>query len=810
MGELREQLQTTLGSAYTLERELGAGGMSRVFVAEETRFGRRVVVKVLPRELAAEVSIERFEREIALAARLQHSHIVPVLTAGESAGLPYYTMPLVNGESLRARLARGGEVPVSLVVKVLRDVASALEYAHGEGVVHRDIKPENILLTAHDALVTDFGVAKAIRASATAGDASGLTSVGLALGTPAYMAPEQAAADPDVDHRADLYALGCVGYEMLAGTPPFSGRPPSQLLAAHVTEAPEALTSRRAGLPPALTDLVMRCLAKRAADRPQTGGEILEALDGLATPRDGVESPTTVSHGARAPGDASSSARRLMPLFAAGALILAVLIPLLNWRRHTSPAVPSPAGASAEASSIVVLPFDNVGGDTSDLYFADGITDELSAALGRVPGMRVAGRSSAYSFRGKNVSAQEIGRTLNVGSVLEGSVRRAGGKLRLTAQLVSASDGLTRWSDSYQRDAKDVFQVQDELAQAITAALRPMLDERTRQASAPGGAHGTADVVAYDLYLRGRYLFEERGEASLRRAASLFKEAIARDTMFARAHAGLALALVALPYHSHTSPDSVRPEVLASARRALAIDPNLADAHAAMGSSAQDAWRWSEAEQHFRAGMGFDSNDVTLLSWYSNLLAAVGKRAESLHLAERGVALDPLSPTALNNLASSLIVLDRAADALATMHRATDLEPSLPLLQRSLAEAYLHAGFPDSAAMVARQNAFEPGDRAEYEAAAGHRDLALALIDTALSGFHSGRATAYPLFNAYLALGEIDSSLAWLAVTVDHHEEALTLDFLSCDPSYAPLNTNEKYRALLRRIGLSPCSSQSH
>ncbi|MFL5577829.1 MAG: protein kinase domain-containing protein [Gemmatimonadaceae bacterium] len=283
-GDLRQQLSSTLGSAYALDRELGGGGMSRVFVADETALGRKVVVKVLQPELAMAVSVERFRREIQLAAQLQHPNIVPVLSAGVADGLPYYTMPYVEGESLRARMARTGPLSVAEVARVLHDVAAALSYSHERGVVHRDVKPDNILLARHHALVADFGVAKALSASAADAHSGMLTTLGLAMGTPAYMAPEQAAADPDTDQRADIYALGAVAYEMLTGTPLFGARSPSALLAAQVTEAPVPVGSRRPDLPPALAELVMRCLAKDPAARPQSAEEVIAALDQMTTP----------------------------------------------------------------------------------------------------------------------------------------------------------------------------------------------------------------------------------------------------------------------------------------------------------------------------------------------------------------------------------------------------------------------------------------------------------------------------------------------------------------------------------------------
>jgi serine/threonine-protein kinase len=290
--DLREQLQESLSGLYTIERELGGGGMARVFLAHETALGRRVVVKVLSPTLAAGVSVDRFRREILLVAKLQHPHIVPVHAAGELGGLPYFTMPFVEGESLRARLAREGELPISEVLRLLRDVASALTYAHAQGVIHRDIKPDNVLLSVGSAIVADFGVAKALSESVTDGDQSHLTSLGIALGTPAYMAPEQASADPAMDHRVDIYAFGVMAYEMLAGRPPFIGRSPQALFAAHVNEPPVPVQALRPSVPPALAALIMRCLEKHAADRPTQADDLLHALDSMSTPSGGTP-PTT-------------------------------------------------------------------------------------------------------------------------------------------------------------------------------------------------------------------------------------------------------------------------------------------------------------------------------------------------------------------------------------------------------------------------------------------------------------------------------------------------------------------------------------
>jgi serine/threonine protein kinase len=326
---LQEQLQRALGDAYLLERELGGGGMSRVFLALERALGRKVVVKVLLPELAAGVNVERFRREIQLAAQLQHPHIVPLLSAGEAEGLPYFIMPFVTGESLRTRVAREGEFPIAETVRILRDVVSALAYAHAFGVIHRDVKPDNVLLSGGVAVVTDFGVAKAVTASSDSPGPAGLTSLGVALGTPAYMAPEQATASPNTDHRADIYALGIVAYEMLTGTPPFGGRSAPQVLAAQVVEEPEPVERRRPAVPPMLATLVKDCLAKRPADRPQSAIQVMHVLDAIATPSGGTEATTAV----RLPVGAQVEGRgRKWPLLPVAVALVTLLWIGVLWR----------------------------------------------------------------------------------------------------------------------------------------------------------------------------------------------------------------------------------------------------------------------------------------------------------------------------------------------------------------------------------------------------------------------------------------------------------------------------------------------
>ena len=358
--------------------------MSRVYLAEESSLGRRVVIKTLPSELARAVSSERFRREIRLAARLTHPHIVPLLTAGESDGVPWYTMPYLEGTTLRGRLAQG-PMTIAEAVSLLRDVARALIYAHEHGVVHRDIKPENVLLTGGMGMVTDFGIAKALTA-ATGDGQSGLTTLGVVMGTPAYMAPEQGVGDPATDHRADIYAFGCMAYEVLTGAPPFTAGTAVALIGAHAIDKPEPVSRRRPEIPAGLAELVMRCLAKQPADRPQSASEVLQVLDDL-------------------PARTRSPRRARLPLVAGAVAILAGLAVVFLPGRQEKPAATAPGPFHA----VAVLPFVNTGGDPGDEYFSDGMTDELAHALAGLPDIRVAGRTSSYAYRGKPATVQATG-----------------------------------------------------------------------------------------------------------------------------------------------------------------------------------------------------------------------------------------------------------------------------------------------------------------------------------------------------------------------------------------------------------------
>ena len=501
---IREQLQATLGSAYTIERELGGGGMSRVFVATETSLGREVVVKILPTEMAGQISVDRFRREIALAARLQHPHIVPLLTAGEADGLPYFTMPFVKGESLRARLVKEGELPVSDAVRVLREVAAALAFAHDAGVVHRDIKPDNVLMAGGSAMVTDFGVAKALSASTTAGG-NALTSLGVALGTPAYMAPEQASADPLVDHRADIYAWGVLAYELLTGSTPFGGRTPQGVLAAHLTETPELVSKRRPSITSPLAMLVMRCLEKRASDRPQTAREIVLALDSIHTPSGGSEPTSTV-------GPAPLGATRIPAARRAAVATVAVVLiaaAVFGWRAFRGRGA---AAAAMAPQRVVVATFQNRTGDASLDPLGVMAADWIARGLAGTGIVDVAGTAAELSARsgltvGTTTAAiEQLGRDAKAEIVISGALYRQGDSLLVQADFTDVTRGrLIESVGPVTTTPASALDGIERLRQRVTGALAPLIDS-----TLSGAAQQISRPPSYEAYrefLRGEALF---------------------------------------------------------------------------------------------------------------------------------------------------------------------------------------------------------------------------------------------------------------------------------------------------------------
>ncbi len=748
MPTIEERLRTSLAGRYVIERELGNGGMAIVLLAEDLRHGRRVAVKVLRPEVAAEIGAERFLREIKIAAGLTHPHILPVYDSGEADGLLYFVMPNMEGFSLRERLDRERQLSLEEALRVTREVASALDYAHRHKVVHRDIKPENILLHEGAALVADFGIGKAMTTSG-----SSITKTGVAIGTPAYMSPEQASGEPDVDGRSDMYSLGCVLFEMLTGEPPFTGPTVQSIIAKRFTSPIPRVRATR-DVPDAVDELVTRTLARTPVDRPVNAGALAEAVDRLL--RGTGTTPT---------GSTAESPR------------------------------------AAPQKSIAVLPLTNMSADPENEYFSDGMTEEIINALAKVAGLQVASRSSCFAFKGKQVDIRVVGEKLGVASVLEGSVRKIGNRIRITAQLIRVENGYHLWSETYDRQLEDVFAVQDEISRAIVDALK------IRLAGDAELAVPTTNLEAYNNYLKGRFFFNRDTEPGLRKSLDLYQHVLLQDPGYARAYAGIADCWCSLA-DDWVAPDDAYPRAKAAARRALEQDPSLAEALTSLGKVlGWYEWEFAAAEEHLRRAVTLNPNYAEAHWTFGSILPAVGLLDEGVREMQRALTLDPLYPQYGRWYGRFLVYAGRLDEAIAQSHKTLELAADNFTAHLDIGAAYLAKNEPERALeWFRRGQALQTAVRS-YDA---HIVRALAPLDRREEGEEimarleeESRRTYMRgeiLAMGYAALHDIDHAMKCLEWA--YQARSAGLIYLKHDPGYAPLQSEPRFLDLVRRIGL--------
>jgi serine/threonine-protein kinase len=815
-----ERLQRALGDAYVIERELGGGGMSRVFLAHEMKLGRPVVIKTLPEEVAESISRERFSREVMVSANLQHPHIVGVLDAGDADGLPYFVMPFVEGESLRARLTRDGALGVAQSVSILRDVARALAFAHARGVIHRDIKPDNILIAHGSALVADFGVAKAVQRArserrgprpdgpfTTNSSVGRLTSIGVSLGTPAYMSPEQVAGDPNADHRADLYALGATAYEMLTARPPFAGGTPAEVLAAHLVQAPDAPSHLRTGIPAALEQVVLRCLEKDPDKRPQSADALIALLEDPSVVSGAVPSSQVAT------ARTATSARRNRIVTTGGVLAIVALGTVFAIRTRGGNAVTRAAtGAPTTAvrtPTVAVLPLVSISADSTDNYIAMGMTDEITSALARVRGLRVASRSAAAAAQEGAPGVEETAKRLGVSFLLEGTVQRDGKRLRVTARLVNGADGFTVWSDVFDRTTSDLLTVESAIASAIASAVRADIAGAAEpDTAAVAATGGTRNLDAYNEYLRGHFLLERRGEVALRQAVDAFTGALRRDSLFARAWAELAQTYAVLPLHSDVSPDSVWPLAERAARRALALDNTLAAAHAALGNIYNGQLRWRDGRAELERAIQLDSSYAAAYQWLGENLLLNGDNAGARSMFEQAMRRDPSTTIVPALLALSLGITGNKDSAVAIARDAVSRDPAVLATRVMLGSVYLYAQRPrdavrelEAARSAAPALPLVLGALGYAYAAVGDTARASAIADT-LQRMVPRAGAVSALAKVQLGLGDTGAALTSLERAIAARDPFFGSEPLS-SPLFNSIRGNPRFARIVGAAGLN-------
>ena len=742
MTEITERLSTALADRYKIESHLGEGGMANVYLAEDLKHHRKVAVKVLRPELAAVLGAERFIQEIKTTANLQHPHILPLFDSGEADSYLFYVMPYIEGESLREKLRRDGQLSIEETLEITKVVASALDFAHKRNIIHRDIKPENILLQDGVALVADFGIAVAVK---TAGGER-LTETGLSLGTPAYMSPEQVAGQRDLDARSDVYSLACVTYEMLAGDPPFIASTAQAVMAKHVTDPAAPITTTRPSVSPAIASALVKALNKTPVDRYESAGAFATGLTSEHMTEDDV------------------------------------------------------------TASIAVLPFANMSTDPENEFFSDGITEEIINALAQVDGLHVASRTSSFYFKGKTLEMRDIAERLHVATLLEGSVRRAGNRVRITAQLIDVAKDEHLWSERYDREIEDIFAIQDEIARAIADRLKVSLEHGADTLLVK--PH-TKNLEAYQLYLKGRSLLYKRGPA-IPRGLECFNQALALDPDYALAHAGRADGNTMLGYYGFASGKETMPQAKEAATKALELGPDLAEAHNAVAVvSLMHDRDWQTADQAFRRALELNPQYVQARAWYGlfYLQMVAGRFEEGLAEMRRCVEIDPLSAYNAAVLAVGLGLAGYHEEAIDRGVKATELDPDAFLARWVLQVLYGWASrYPEAeqageeALAVSGRHVWAMAYLAATYGNWGKPENARALYDELKARTRRGYIQPSVFAMAALGAGLLDEAVALFRRAYEERDPWLTV-LARHWPEFAPLREDPRGQEIITKMG---------
>ena len=772
---LAVEIRSALADRYRIERELGAGGMATVFLAHDLKHDRDVAIKVMHPEIAQSLGTERFLREIAMTANLRHPHILPLYDSGAAAGVVYYVMPFIDGGSLRDRLDRDKQLPIDEALTIAREVADALGYAHASGVVHRDIKPENIMLERGHAIVSDFGIA---RAASTLGSER-ITETGMSVGTPTYMSPEQAACEPDIDGRSDLYSLGCVLYEMLGGQPPFTGPTVESVVRQHLITEAAPITNLRPTVPAEVAGALARTLAKNPADRFNPAAQFVQAL-APAVSTQPIQKVT--SREPRSPAT--------ITLIAAAGVVAVVALGWIGVRSL-------PLGATPKIERIAVLPMENQTGDTSQMFFADGMTRELIGVLTDA-GVWTLGHRAVAAYRNTAKPAAEIARELGVDALVTGSVLKAGDVVQIAAELTDPKSGKSLWARTFSRPAPDVVTLEHEVALEIARGIRARLTPDQEKSL---GSARPVNPQAYAQYLLGQEEINQRTPESIQRAIAYLGRSIALDSTFASAWATYAMAHAYGIFYNAVPPDSARAAIERASARALELDDQLGDALIAHGMMRFLLdWDFTKADEEINRGM--DRNPTTIAQAFAVYFPwETGQFEKASTIGKHIIELEPTtaqwhSDMAWNRWSAGDSVAARAYAQQAIRLDSTFNEPYFILAMINADGGNAPAARREAAQTIALgKGAFAQVIDGYVKAKTGDTAGARRVLQ-AMDGRRPAQRAV-----VFAALGSSDSMYVMFERAIDAKDPD-AIWFLNAIPSLRPMRQEPRYQRLLERMGL--------
>jgi eukaryotic-like serine/threonine-protein kinase len=779
---------SVLAQHYEIERELGRGGMATVYLARDKRHDREVAIKILSPDISHAFGVERFQREIAITARLSHPNILPLHDSGESDGRLFYVAPFVRGESLRARLAREQQLPVRDAIAIARGIAGALEHAHAHGVVHRDIKPENILLSDGQPIVADFGIARALESSG----AEHLTATGVSIGTPAYMSPEQAVGEP-TDERSDIYSLGCVLYEMLAGEPPFTGPTAQAIVAKRLANPAPDVRQCRDTVDDLLAGTIARTLARVPADRIPTAAELRALLDQADIANAANAGVVTA---ARVRGMPRRRSSRWPIVASVGALVAAaaVVFAVPDLRQRVTRLVSGPT----TIHTLAVLPV-NSSADMSQDYLADGLTDALINGLSQLASMNVISYTSVSQFKMMKMkpSLREMARRLHADAVLETSIARDHDLVRVSGRLIRAADDRALWTHTYQRQIGNALELENDIASDIAEEIGAKLVDD------PAAKVASVKPESQEAYLKGAYL---AGQSRFKEAIDEFQVAVEKDPNHSAAYAALARAWYFRAFFGEVAPVEAFSQMERAAQRALDHDPRSAEALGLMALvNVHYRWDWKAAQQEFEQALALAPSNAQVHHDYAHFLLAVGRSKESAVETERARALDPANPM-LTTCSGWHSLFDKQFDT--SLARAKESQMMMPNFWAQVVSgwAYLGQGKVDAAVAAMRQAVtlsdtlpFAEADLAHALAKAGKTQQAKQLLDDLLKKALSGYVSAYDIAIVYAGLGDNDQAMTWLRKAID--ERSMFVVHMNWDARLDGLRNDPRFAQLVKLIG---------